>query len=130
MEFDDNRCLKTWATQEKCDEVLKHIAEKVGWTFEPENYDHYSSVLRLPRIDYDTPVHEFRLWYYPGANAFIFNCTTYTYENGFKNESIRCNNYTIGKIIKIMFDFDKQARKLEMEDRKKAISDAAQLYEA
>jgi hypothetical protein len=128
MEFDDDYCLKTWATPRKCDDALKHIAEKMGWIFEHENHEHYSCVQRLPRIDYDVPVHDFRLWYWTTHDAFFFNCGTY--DDNFKEEPICCNNYTIGKIIKTMIDFDKQARKLELEERKKAISDAANGYEA
>lgn len=132
MEFDDDYCLKTWAAPEKCDGVLKYITEKVGWTFEPENYDHYSCVQRLPYlVVYDAPVHDFRLWYWTTRNGFFFNCGTYDAKaDSFGRESISCNDYTIGRIIKTMTDFEKQARKVELEERKKAISDASQLYEA
>ena len=128
MKFNDNYCLKTWAAKKKCDDVLKHIAEKMGWIFEPENFEHYSCVQRIPRFNYYTSVHDFRLWYWTTNNGFFFNYGTR--KDTFKNEPIRCNDYTIGRIIETMIDFDKQARKLELEERKKAISDVAKLYEA
>lgn len=127
MEFDEYYCLKKRATPKKCDALLKHIAEKMGWIFEPENYEHYSSTQRLPRLEYDVPVYEFRLWYWTTYNGFFFNYGIF--DSNFKKKPVRCNDYTIGKIIKIMIGFDKQARKAELQERKKDIIDAAQLYE-
>ena len=127
MEFADNYCLKTWAAPKKCDAVLKHIAEKIGWTFEPEDYNHYSCVQRLPSlVDFDAPVHDFRLWYWTTNNGFFFNCGPH--DAGFYSEPIRCNDYTIGRIIKTMSDFDMQARKLELQERIDSIHAAGEAY--
>lgn len=128
MKFDDNYCLKTWATKKKCDAVLKYIAEMMGWTFSPEDYQHYSRVQRLPSLDYDVPVHDFRLWYWTSNNGFYFNCGTHAHDDNFKEEPIRCNDYTIGRIIKTMLDFDMQARKAEMKERIDNIHAAAEAF--
>lgn len=114
----------------KAETVLHYIAEKVGWHYIPDTPYHFQGVRRLLSCDDDDNhvKHEFRLWYRSTHRTFYCNYGEYT--DVFKEEPVNVNKYTIADIIAHMTDFDEQARKLELEDRKKDISVAANDYEA
>lgn len=126
--MDEELALNQFLGAKKAELVLLYIANKIGWKFIPENFQHYVGVRRLDcPEDQCNPVQEFRIWYRPERREFCYNFGSYT--NGFSNEPIIANKYKISDILKRMIKFDEYAKKKELYLRKQAISVAAQLFE-
>ena len=60
----EKRKIKEFA-YEKHDFILKYIAEKVGWFYEPETDDQWASVNRIPTST-ENHKYQFCMWYNNG----------------------------------------------------------------
>lgn len=125
--MDENLKLYKFLDLEHAEQVLEYIANRVGWHVQPNDHLHFPGVCRLLNADDDDTCLEFRLWYHTVHRRYYYNAGVY--KDGFKEEAIVCNKCTIGNMINKMLEFDKIAKQYELEERKQAISDAAQLYE-
>lgn len=125
--MDEELTMNQFLGAKKATLVLQYIADKIGWTFVPEDCKHFIGVRRLNCPGDHNPVQEFRIWYQSVRREFYYNFGSFTF--CFHNEPINVNKYKISDILKRMIKFDESARKKELYTKKQAISDAAQLYE-
>ena len=109
---------------EKHDFILKYIAEKVGWYYEPENYDQYASVNRFPtRIE--NHKYQFTMWYNDGR----FFANSGYYNGGYSDPKREMDKHSIADIILMMNQFEINERRREINKHKLAIAGAASNYE-
>ena len=112
-------------TYEKHDFILKYIADKVGWFYEPETNDQYASVNRIPTNN-ENYKYQFCMWYRNGE----FLANSGYYNGGYRNRRHEMNEYSIADIILMMNQFEIKERRREINERKLSIIDAASEYEA
>lgn len=122
--INEKRKIKEFA-YEKHDFILKYIADKVGWFYEPETDEAFASVNRIPTSD-ENHKYQFVIWYRHGD----FFANSGYYDSGYKNAKHEMNEYTIADIILMMNQFEIKERRREIDKRKLAILGAANEYEA
>ena len=122
--INEKRKIKEFA-YEKHDFILKYIADKVGWIYEPETDEAFASVKRIPTIN-ENHKYQFVLWYRHGD----FLANSGYYDNGYSNAKREMNEYSIADIILMMNQFEIKERRREIDKRKSAILGAASEYEA
>ena len=122
--INEKRKIKEFA-YEKHDFILKYIADKVGWCYEPETNDQYASVNRIPTSN-ENYKYQFCMWYRSGE----FLANSGYYNGGYSDRRHEMNEYTIADIILMMNQFEIKERRRELDERKLAIIDAASEYEA
>ena len=121
--INEKRKIKEFA-YERHDFILKYIADKVGWFYEPETNDQWSSVNRIPTSN-ENYKYQFCMWYRDGE----FLANSGYYNGGYSDRRHEMNEYTIADIIFMMNQFEIKERRREINERKLAIIDAASEYE-
>ena len=121
--INEKRKIKEFA-YEKHDFILKYIADKVGWFYEPETNDQYASVNRIPT---STEQHKYQFWMWYREGEFFANSGYYN--GGYSDRKHEMNDYSIADIILMMNQFEIKERRREIGERKMAILAAASDYE-
>lgn len=121
--INEKRKIKEFA-YEKHDFILKYIAEKVGWVYEPEDDDQYAAVSRFP-AKIENHKYQFTMWYNNGS--FLSNSGYYN--GGYRNSKREMNEHSIADIILIMNQFEIDERRRVINERKLDIAGAASEYE-
>ena len=109
---------------DKHDFILKYIADKVGWFYEPETDDQYASVNRIPTST-ENHKYQFCMWYRHGE----FLANSGYYNSGYSSKKHEMNEYSIADIILMMNQYEIKQRRKEINERKLAILNAANDYE-
>ena len=119
----EKRKMKEFA-YEKHDFILKYIASKVGWFYEPEDNDQYAAVSRFETKN-EMHKYQFALWYNHGK----FLANSGYYNGGYSERRHEMNEHTVADIILMMNQFEIKERRREINERKLAITNAASKYE-
>lgn len=122
--INEKRKIKEFA-YEKHDFILKYIADKVGWFYEPETDEQFASVNRIP-TSAENHKYQFCMWYRHGE----FLANSGYYNGGYSDRRHEMNDYSIADIILMMNQFEIKERRREIGERKLAILGAASEYEA